>query len=210
MKKILFLLIIGLCFLLYKELLWHPSSDLDESDVSDVIDELEALDNLPDSQSILNFSEIIERPLFASDRSAPKKSSSIKQSSQDSRELKNLRLFGIVKSSTNHYAFVFDSKSKQVLRLYKGDHYKNWLVEQLMPNAIRFSSEEAEYELSLSQVEDKNIVKDNLVKGVSKQKTQIDELQDDSFYTDSTVGEEELEVLKKFGFDVDDSINENE
>lgn len=110
--------------------------------------------NLP-QLAVLNsldqYSEIVQRPLFAKDRAAAISAQVVnKVTTVD--ELSHLILVGTASSSDVQIAIVADTKAKQMERLKVGESYEEWNIAEVSSDHVVFQNEELEYKLFVTPI----------------------------------------------------------
>jgi len=115
--------------------------------------------------SIDEYSEIVQRPLFVKDRAAAVSAQAInKVTTVD--ELAHLVLIGTASSSDVQIAIVADTKAKQMERLKAGESYKEWDIAEISSDHVVFQNAKLEYKLFITPI--KGSQKDNQAKLISQ------------------------------------------
>jgi hypothetical protein len=122
----------------------EPEANVQSSNITDG-------DNPRPLKSIRAYSEIIERPLFATDRKPPEIKNQYVEASIDVAELQDLIIYGVVKSGELSYAIIGNiDGDKEAKQIKVGRNYKGWRVSEITSHSVRFASEEMEYELFIT------------------------------------------------------------
>lgn len=174
-----------------------------ESDIlNSVIPELALLNDLSE------YSEIIQRPLFAKDR----KSANIKSTAKTItvNELENLVLIGTATSLDLRVGIIADTKTKETERVKVGQIYNNWKIVEIFSDHIVFKNKDLEYKLFLTPYSNKGQKQENAdARSVKKSPIKIpaEEEKDPSYYEaldDDVEFEDELEAQDFSDEDYDD------
>jgi len=150
MKLLLSTICIALLALFAYQVMSYPleSQVTQKSDISG--DLAKSIDYKLPQLAVLNgigeYSEIVQRPLFAKDRAAAEKIKAVNQVTTVD-ELSHLILVGTASSSDVKIAIVADTKAKQMERMRVGEAYKNWNIAEVSPDHVLFQNEELEYKL---------------------------------------------------------------
>lgn len=100
---------------------------------------------------INEYSEIVQRPLFAKDRAAAVSVRAVnKVTTVD--ELAHLILVGTASSSDVQIAIIADTKAKQMERLKTGESYKEWDITEVSSDHVVFQNAELEYKLFVTPI----------------------------------------------------------
>ncbi|MCZ6565089.1 MAG: hypothetical protein O6852_03005 [Gammaproteobacteria bacterium] len=105
--------------------------------------------------SIDEYSEIIQRPLFVKNR-VPARGAQAFGEVVTASELEHLILVGIATSADVSIGIVADSKEKQMERLKVDQVYKGWKVAEIAKDHIVFQNDNLEYKLFLTTYEQRN------------------------------------------------------
>ncbi len=152
MKYFLLLICALLLGLIFYQVKFYPGNDAILTDNDGVFESAEGETGNFDSQlrSIKAYSEIIDRPLFSSNRKPPLIASQNFSNSVSAAELEDLVLFGVVVSQELTYALIKDNNSGETEQITKGRQYRGWKVSEITSESIKFEADNAQYELFLS------------------------------------------------------------
>jgi len=110
------------------------------------------LPKLSKLNNIENYSEIVQRPLFAIDRAA-KVSAKVTNKVTTVNELSHLILVGTASSSDVQIAVVADTKAKQMERLKPGEKYNDWDIAEVSTDYVVFQNDDLEYKLFVAPIQ---------------------------------------------------------
>ena len=102
--------------------------------------------------SLDNYSEIIQRPLFVKGRVSALGTRTLSEVTTVN-ELSHLILVGTARSSEVQIGIIADTKAKQIERLKVGENYHNWKIAEVSPDFVKFQNAEMEYKLFVTPIE---------------------------------------------------------
>ena len=151
MKYVLILICLILIGVMYYQFQYYPQLSINEATDSDTSISVNGTNEISSRlKPIRNYSAVIQRPLFSTDRRPPHVESKTVVASFNAQELDDLTLFGVVVSKDTTYAIIGNSQSGETEQIKKGRLYRGWRVEDIFSDSVKFVGKEAEYELFLS------------------------------------------------------------